>query len=110
MVQNKECKFFNTYAEKRETIMQIYQSKVMDIEEWVSEGKTQKFCPFYSTRNLINQANLVLLPFELLMDSRYVDLINDHFENSVIILEDADLFEGFALDVENDQSEYLGFG
>lgn len=99
LVQNKECRFFNTYAEKRDLISNLYKSKVMDIEEWTSEGKSQKFCPFYATRNLVDQAHLVMLPYELLLDPKYIDLIHDHYENSVLIIEDADLFEGFALEV-----------
>lgn len=79
----------------------------MDIEEWVSEGKTQKFCPFYAVRNLINQANLVLMPFELLMDPKYLDLMESHFENSIVVVEDSDLFEGYILDVSHDQTEQI---
>lgn len=99
LVQSKECRFFNTYAEKRDKISKIYQNKVMDIEEWTAEGKAQKFCPFYSTRNLIGQAHLVLLPFELFTDPKTIEMIENHLKGAIIVVEDADLFEGFVLDV-----------
>ena len=99
LVQNKECRFFNTYAEKRDTIVKIYQNKVYDLEEWVSEGKNQRFCPFYATRNLIAQSHLVLLPFETLADQKTIELVEEYLFNSIVIVEDADLFEGFILDV-----------
>lgn len=108
LVQNKECQFYNTYAGKRDAVVQTYQGKAMDIEEWVAEGKSQKFCPFYASRNLVGQANLVLLPFELLTDPRYLSLIEAYLAQAVLIIEDADLFEGFVLEVRDCHPEPIG--
>lgn len=71
----------------------------MDIEDWVSEGKSEGFCSYYSTRNLIHNANLVVMPFETLVDSKSIELMTPYLNNSVIVIEDADLFEGFLLEV-----------
>lgn len=99
LVQNKECKYYSTYEQKRDTISKIYQAKLMDIEDWVSEGKAESFCTYYASRNLIHNANLVVMPFETLVDQKSIELMSPYFNNAVIVIEDADLFEGFILEV-----------
>lgn len=99
LVQNNECKYYNTYEQKRDTISKIYQAKLMDIEDWVSEGKAESFCTYYASRNLIHNANLVVMPFETLVDQKSIELMSPYFNNAVIVIEDADLFEGFILEV-----------
>lgn len=100
-VQNSECKFYKTYEEKRQDITRLYQPKMMDIEEWISEAKQEKFCSYYANRNLVHNAHLVVLPFETLIDPKNIEMISPYISNSVIIIEDADLFEGYVLEVKD---------
>lgn len=100
-VQNAECKYYQTYAEKRANITQLYQTKVMDIEEWIAEGKNEQFCSYYANRNLVHNAHLVVLPFETLLEPKSFEMISPYIPNSVIIVEDADLFENHLLEVNS---------
>ena len=99
LVQNNECKFYKTYEEKRNTIINIYQSKVMDIEDWLKEGKKENFCVFYSMKNFVHNAHLVIVPFETILDPKTAELLSNYIEGSILVIEDADLFEAYALDV-----------
>jgi len=51
--------------------------KVMDIEDIVKEGKKSISCPYFSLRYLIEDADLVILPYQAL--NTY-----DILENSII--------------------------
>ena len=71
----------------------------MDIEDWLKEGKIENFCSFYSMRNFVHNAHLVIIPFETLLDPKTTELLSSYIEGAIIVIEDADLFEAYALDV-----------
>lgn len=91
--------------------MGLYSTtKLLDIEDWGKEGASEKFCPFYANRNLIPNAKMVIIPFELLLDNHILTALDPYIENSIIIIEDADLFESTMLNVNlkfTKESKYL---
>lgn len=73
---------------KKETIAEIYQSRVMNIEEWRGEGQSESFCPYYSSKYLLQNANLVLLPFSYLSDEKQFSLIERYITSSMLVFEE----------------------
>lgn len=71
---------------------------VMDIEDLVTMGKTHKVCPFYYTRGQVEDAELVLLPYNYLFDkdSRTLTLADIPWDNAVVIFDEAHNLESFA--------------
>jgi regulator of telomere elongation helicase 1 len=71
---------------------------VMDMEDLLTMGKDHKVCPFYYTRNLVEDAELVLVPYNYLFDkdSRTSTLADIPWKNAVVIFDEAHNLETFA--------------
>lgn len=71
---------------------------VMDMEDLVLMGHTHRVCPFYYTRSLVEDAELVLVPYNYLFDkdSRSSTLSDIPWENAVVIFDEAHNLESFA--------------
>lgn len=79
--------------------MDIFQHKVMDIEDWYKEASEEKFCAFYATRSMLPNANVIVLTFENITDEKSLELIKPHLQNSIVVIEDADIFENHLITV-----------
>jgi regulator of telomere elongation helicase 1 len=73
---------------------------VLDMEDLVSMGKEHKVCPFYYTRSLLPEAELVLMPYNYLFDkdARETTLQDIVWKNAVVIFDEAHNLENFATD------------
>ena len=72
---------------------------VMDIEEVKqSVGFRDRVCPYFYTRNVSAEADLVLLPYNYLLDSSIRSTLKLDWQNSVIIFDEAHNLERVASD------------
>lgn len=73
---------------------------VMDMEDLLLMGNTHKVCPFYYTRDLVENAELVLVPYNYLFDkdARTSTLAEVPWDNAVVIFDEAHNLEAFASD------------
>lgn len=73
---------------------------VLDIEDLAHMGKTMKVCPFYYSRNLVEQADIVFVPYNYLLDKsiREKALKDIDWKNSVVVFDEAHNLESFASD------------
>lgn len=54
---------------------------VVDIENLVSMGKQMKFCPYYMSRELKQQADIIFMPYNYLLDPRMRAVLGDYNSN-----------------------------
>jgi regulator of telomere elongation helicase 1 len=71
---------------------------VRDMEDLIEMGNTHKVCPFYYTRSLVQDAELILVPYNYLFDkdSRGSTLADVPWDNAVLIFDEAHNLESFA--------------
>lgn len=71
---------------------------VLDMEDLVKMGKENKVCPFYYTRSLLPDAELVLMPYNYLFDkdTRENTLQDIAWDNAIVIFDEAHNLESFA--------------
>ena len=71
---------------------------VLDMEDLVAMGKTKKVCPFFYTRSLVEDAELILVPYNYLFDkeARESTLSGVAWDNAVVIFDEAHNLESFA--------------
>ena len=71
---------------------------VMDMEDLVDMGKSMGVCPFYYTRQKVETAELILVPYNYLFDkeARETTLQDVPWENSIVIFDEAHNLESFA--------------
>jgi regulator of telomere elongation helicase 1 len=70
----------------------------MDIEDMVKAGADKIVCPYFWSREWAQDAELVLVPYNYLIDKRTRDSLNLSLENSIIIFDEAHNIESFACD------------
>jgi regulator of telomere elongation helicase 1 len=73
-------------------------SIIMDIEDLVSLGTTDRVCPYYFTRGFAERADLVLMPYNYLLDSSIRATINLPWAKSIVIFDEAHNVERVAAD------------
>ena len=75
-----------------------YEQPVLDMEDLVLVGKENKICPFYHTRSLLKEAELIFVPYNYLFDrdARETTLADVDFANSILIFDEAHNLEEFA--------------
>ncbi|KAA8490889.1 Regulator of telomere elongation helicase 1 [Porphyridium purpureum] len=60
-----------------------------DIEELVDIGRSHRACPYYLSRKIEKEAEIILLPYNYLIDPSVRDALKSDFANDVIILDEA---------------------
>ncbi|TRY62784.1 hypothetical protein TCAL_00388 [Tigriopus californicus] len=63
--------------------------QVMDIEDTLAQGKLIKACPYYSSRMAIEDAQIVVLPYNSLLHKPTRDALGISIKNSIVIVDEA---------------------
>jgi Fanconi anemia group J protein len=69
-----------------------------DIEDLVTLGKRVKACPFYATRALLDEAEIVFCPYNYLISSLIRQQLRINLQSSVLIFDEAHNMEDVARD------------
>ncbi len=100
--QERKCHFRNKLegftAPGNEPASEFGIQPVRDMEDLVLMGQNHRVCPFYYTRSLIEDAELILVPYNYLFDkdSRTSTLSDVPWKNAVVIFDEAHNLESFA--------------
>ncbi len=78
-----------------------YSTAIMDIEDLAKAGKSGKFCPYFHSKDLSQGANLILLPYNYLLDATMRAKITVNWPNSVVIFDEAHNVEKVATDASS---------
>ncbi|XP_006132510.2 regulator of telomere elongation helicase 1 isoform X1 [Pelodiscus sinensis] len=81
------CHFYNNVEEKS-TEKELTNS-ILDIEDLVKNGNKHRVCPYYLSRNLKQQADIIFMPYNYLLDSKSRRAHNLDLKGTVVILDEA---------------------
>lgn len=87
-VQSRSCSFHNRLDSAKESV-EIRDAKVMDIEDLVSVGRKLKCCPYYASKELMDNADIVFMPYNYLLDPKIRKANKVDLSNTIIILDEA---------------------
>ncbi|KAF2884481.1 hypothetical protein ILUMI_21698 [Ignelater luminosus] len=87
-VRSKSC-HFNLRVEKMKSHPCVTESPIMDIEDLISMGKSKGFCPYYMSKELKEEADVVFMPYNYLIDPRVRNTIGVELINCIVILDEA---------------------
>ncbi|XP_049283993.1 regulator of telomere elongation helicase 1 homolog [Anopheles funestus] len=87
-VKSRNCSFYNRveYAKDRSEVTSV---PVLDIEDLITVGRKMKACPYYLSKELVEQADVVFMPYNYLLDPKARKANGLTLQNSVIILDEA---------------------
>lgn len=74
---------------KEEQLSDQFLAKVTDIEEMISAGHKAETCPYYASRKAVKYAQVVCMPYNILLHDDVRQSLNLSLENKVIIVDEA---------------------
>uniref|UniRef100_A0A182MAW6 Regulator of telomere elongation helicase 1 homolog n=1 Tax=Anopheles culicifacies TaxID=139723 RepID=A0A182MAW6_9DIPT len=87
-VKSRRCSFYNRveWVKDRPAVTSV---PVLDIEDLVKVGRKMKACPYYLSKELIEQADIIFMPYNYLLDPKARKSNGLNLQNSVIIVDEA---------------------
>ncbi|XP_034496339.1 Fanconi anemia group J protein isoform X2 [Ailuropoda melanoleuca] len=95
----KSCYFYHgVHKISDQHTLQTLQGmcKAWDIEELVSLGKKLKACPYYTARELIEDAHIIFCPYNYLLDAQIRESMDINLKEQIVILDEAHNIEDCA--------------
>nr|XP_045220091.1 regulator of telomere elongation helicase 1 isoform X2 [Macaca fascicularis] len=86
-VASRSCHFYNNVEEKG--LEQELASPILDIEDLVKSGSKHRVCPYYLSRNLKQQADIVFMPYNYLLDAKSRRAHSIDLKGTVVIFDEA---------------------
>ncbi|XP_033941971.1 LOW QUALITY PROTEIN: regulator of telomere elongation helicase 1 [Pseudochaenichthys georgianus] len=86
-VSTRSCVYYNNVEEKS-TDKELVNS-VLDVEDLVKFGNKQRVCPYYLSRSLKQQADIVFTPYNYLLDPKSRRAHNIELNGAVVIFDEA---------------------
>ncbi|XP_047221537.1 regulator of telomere elongation helicase 1 isoform X3 [Girardinichthys multiradiatus] len=86
-VSTRSCLYYNNVEEKS-TDRDLVNS-IVDVEDLVKFGNRQKVCPYYLTRSLKQQADVIFMPYNYLLDPKSRRAHNIELNGAVVIFDEA---------------------
>ncbi|XP_006897013.1 PREDICTED: regulator of telomere elongation helicase 1 [Elephantulus edwardii] len=86
-VASRSCYFYNNVDEK--SLEQELVTPILDIEDLVKSGSKHKVCPYYLSRNLKQQADIIFMPYNYLLDPKSRRAHNIDLKGTVVIFDEA---------------------
>lgn len=91
-IKEKSCGYYN-YSGVRQ--VPVILDEVLDIEELQLKGSSEssascgKFCPYYYSREIKDEADIVILPYNFLLQQNRFDKFQVILKDSIIIFDEA---------------------
>lgn len=95
----KSCYFYHgVHKISDQHTLQTLQGmcKAWDIEELISLGKKLKACPYYTARELMQDADIIFCPYNYLLDAQIRESMDINLKEQVVILDEAHNIEDCA--------------
>ncbi|XP_066910360.1 regulator of telomere elongation helicase 1-like [Clytia hemisphaerica] len=89
-VSNKTCFYYNNIEASKTVI----PNEIMDIEDLVNLGNEKRFCPYYMSRELRKEADLIFMPYNYVLDFKARSAHSIDLTNTIILLDEAHNVEG----------------
>ncbi|KEP62356.1 UNVERIFIED_CONTAM: helicase, putative [Hammondia hammondi] len=118
-LRGEGCKFYSSSVRDKEKIAQVLQAcGPMDVEDLKACGtgcspagvEKVQFCPFYTMRDYQEKSDLVLLPYNYLLDPSSQLLKPGSLANSILIIDEAHNVEQVAEDASSFELRQMDIG
>lgn len=68
---------------------EAWEREALDIEDLVQLGKKIGTCPYYGSRNMVREADVVVLPYQSLLLRSARESLGLNLKNNVIVIDEA---------------------
>uniref|UniRef100_A0A0N4ZRV0 Helicase ATP-binding domain-containing protein n=1 Tax=Parastrongyloides trichosuri TaxID=131310 RepID=A0A0N4ZRV0_PARTI len=100
LVSTRKCKHYLSLETDEDMITQLYENNgdVLTIENLVSKAKKLNHCPFFKSRKDFNNADLILLPYNYILDPKVRAAQKIDLSGNIIIFDEAHNLENICED------------
>ena len=85
-VKERSCVHYSNVEKK---IQDSAFNAILDIEELINISKEKTMCPYFSSRELLKQADIIFMPYNYLIDSKLRKTQSISLENAIVIFDEA---------------------
>lgn len=93
LVSRRSCKWHYGVERFMKTHRDI-NTQVMDIEDIIKFGSSKTLCPYYLSREMAKNADIVFMPYNYLIDTRYRGGVDLQGHPAILIFDEAHNVEG----------------
>lgn len=87
-VKSRTCHFHNRLEGQKDN-PEFRNASVLDIEDIVRIGKKLKCCPYYASKELLDDAEIIFMPYNYLLDPKMRKANKIELQNTIVILDEA---------------------
>ncbi|KAI8900050.1 helicase C-terminal domain-containing protein [Globomyces pollinis-pini] len=91
--KEKSCRYLPSDKDVQREMMFNYANQanaiISDIEELAILGKETKICPYYGTRKAAVEADIICVPYNLLLQKSAREISGIRLKNSIVIIDEA---------------------
>lgn len=87
-VQARTCGFYSR-VEQQKDHPDFREASILDIEDLVKGGTKLKCCPYFLSKELVERADIIFMPYNYLLDPKARKANNIELHNSIVILDEA---------------------
>lgn len=66
----RNCIYYNDVEKKVKDSSLFQEDRLIDIEDLIKKGKQTKCCPYFASRELQNDADILFAPYNYLLDPK----------------------------------------
>ncbi|CEF63754.1 Fanconi anemia group J protein [Strongyloides ratti] len=91
LVSTRKCNYFTTLETDEDMLSMLYENNgdILDIDNLVKKAKHLKHCPFFKSRKDFTKADLILLPYNYILDPKLRAAQKIDLAGNVIIFDEA---------------------
>ncbi|KAG5343499.1 RTEL1 helicase, partial [Acromyrmex charruanus] len=86
-VKSRTCFYFNNVEARKDD--PVFKQEVLDIEDLVKVGQKHKCCPYFLAKELKQNADIVFMPYNYLLDPKTRRSQGIDLQNTVVLLDEA---------------------
>ncbi|XP_012535428.1 regulator of telomere elongation helicase 1 homolog isoform X2 [Monomorium pharaonis] len=86
-VKSRTCFYYNNVEARKDD--PVFKQEVLDIEDLVKVGQKHKCCPYFLTKELKQNADIVFMPYNYLLDPKTRRSQGIDLQNTVVLLDEA---------------------
>lgn len=87
-ITTRTCSFYYKVESAKDS-PEFRHVPIMDIEDLVAAGRKKRCCPYFVSRELIPDADIVFMPYNYLLDPKARKANKVELSNTIIILDEA---------------------
>lgn len=86
---SQKCPYNSQPGVEQLSAIAVASEAVVDIEELIRAGKEEQACPYYAARRAAEDAQLIMLPYQMLLHKKTRQQMNLNLSQSVVIIDEA---------------------